>query len=169
MRKLRRAMDRSPSLGDWNADGFLVLPAHLSRTELQRAIDELPLLFPTADEFHRGAEGQAGHARFRDEFTGIDDFPFKSTELNLLAVHDDLVQLASTLLGSDQLRVYSIEAWAKYTDAADYDQHHHRDYLSQTMVVPSRDPRYQQVEKFLYLGRPSRIGATFVRIAAAHE
>ena len=151
-------MDLSASPGDWNADGFILLPGYLPRTELQPAVDDLPLLFPTADQFHGGADEQS-HARFRDEFTGIDDFPFKSTEPNLLAVHDDLVQLASTLLGGDQRRVYSIEAWAKHTGAAHYDQHHHRDYLSQTMVVPSRDPRYQQVEMFLYLSDvPSELG-----------
>jgi hypothetical protein len=143
-------VDLSAALRDWNTDGFVLLPGYLARTEVQPAIDELPLLFPTAEEFHVAADAPV-HARFRDEFSGIDDFPFKSTELNLLAVHGDLIALASALLGTVHLRVYSIEAWAKYTGAADYDQHHHRDYLSQTMVVPSRDPRYQQVEMFLYL------------------
>jgi hypothetical protein len=107
-------------------------------------------MFPSAEEFHSGRNGPA-HARFADEFGGIDDFPFKSTELSLLSVHEGLVSLAAELLETDLLRVYSIEAWAKYTGAADYDQHLHRDYLSQTMVVPSHDSRYQQVEMFLYL------------------
>ena len=92
-----------------------------------------------------------GRARFEDEFGGIDDFPFASVELSLLTVHPDLVALAALLLGDDHLRAYSIEAWAKYTGAADYDQEHHRDYLSQTLVVPSTDRRFQPVEMFVYL------------------
>jgi hypothetical protein len=134
----------------WNTDGFVVLPSYLSANQLSSAIAELRLMFPSADEFHRQPDAE-DYGRFSDEFGGIDDFPFKSTELNLLSVHQDLVDLAKNLLGTEHLRVYSIEAWAKYTGAADFDQYHHRDYLSQTMVVPSHDSRFQQVEMFLYL------------------
>jgi len=49
------------------------------------------------------------------------------------------------------LRVYSIEAWAKYTPAADYDQPHHRDYLNHTVLVPAADQPLRQVEMFGYL------------------
>ncbi len=144
------AVDLSSSLGKWHTDGFVLLPEFLSAAQVEPGIAELGRLFPSADEFH-GAPDDQQYDRFRDEFGGIDDFPFNSTELNLLAIHEDLVELASSLLGTELLRVYSIEAWAKYTGAADYDQHHHRDYLAHTMVVPSQDPRYQQVELFLYL------------------
>ncbi len=163
------AVDLSSSLGKWHTDGFALLPRFLSASQVEPGIADLGRLFPTADEFH-GAPDKQQYDRFRDEFGGIDDFPFNSTELNLLAVHEDLVELASSLLGTEQLRVYSIEAWAKYTGAADYSQHHHRDYLSQTMVVPSLDPRYQQVEMFLYLsdvppelGPPSFVPRRYTR------
>ncbi len=144
------AVDLIASLHQWHTDGCVLLPGYLSAAQIQPGVSELGHLFPTAHEFH-AATDEHRNARFGDEYGGIDDFPFKNTELNLLAVHDDFVMLASTLLGTDQLRVYSIEAWAKYTGAADYDQHHHRDYLSQTMVFPSQDLRYKQVEMFLYL------------------
>ena len=79
--------------------------------------------------------------------------------MSLLAVHRDLVALAATLLQDGRLRVYSIEAWAKYAGAADYDQEHHRDYLNHTLVVPSRDRRYQQVEMSVYLTDvPAQLG-----------
>lgn len=74
-----------------------------------------------------------------------------AVELSLLSVHPQLIGLAEALLGAEDLRVYSIEGWAKYTGAAGYDQEHHRDYLNQTMVVPTSDPRFRQVEMFLYL------------------
>src|SRR5436853_3802432 len=84
-------------------------------------------------------------------FGGITNFPFTSVQLSLVSVHDRLIKLAADLLGTENLRVYSIEAWAKYTGAADYDQHHHRDYLSHTLVAPTWDPPYRQVEMFIYL------------------
>jgi len=48
--------------------------------------------------------------------------------------------------------VYSIEAWAKYTGAADYDQSLHRDYLNHSLLVPAPDQAPAQVEMFVYLG-----------------
>lgn len=141
---------RQPPDAAWDDDGFVVFPGFLSAGDLTPALAELELVFPTAEQFHGGSD-PARCARFTDEFGGIDDFPFASVELSLLSVHPRLVGLAASLLGTERLRVYSIEAWAKYTGAADYDQHHHRDYLSQTLVAPSADRRYQQVEMFLYL------------------
>jgi hypothetical protein len=143
-------VDSNSLVANWRRDGFVILPGYLSYDKLRPAVAELDLMFPSAEAFHSGGGGPV-KARFKDEFGGIDNFPFKSTELSLLSVHPKLVDLAADLLETDLLRVYSIEAWAKYTGAADYDQHLHRDYLSQTMVVPSHDLRYQQVEMFLYL------------------
>ena len=94
----------------WKTDGFVVLPSYLSANQLSSAIAELRLMFPSADEFHRQPDAE-DYARFNDEFGGIDDFPFRSTELSLLSVHQDIVDLAKTLLGTEHLRVYSIEAW----------------------------------------------------------
>jgi hypothetical protein len=47
--------------------------------------------------------------------------------------------------------MYSAEAWAKYTGACDYDQALHRDYLNHTLVVPTADPAFRQLELFVYL------------------
>ncbi|CAN5816077.1 hypothetical protein BH24ACT3_BH24ACT3_17630 [soil metagenome] len=107
-------------------------------------------MFPTADEFHDGVD-ETRNARFRDEFAGITDFPFPSPTLSVLSVHPRLIDLAERLLGTDHLRVYSIEAWAKYTGAADYGQPHHRDYLNHSLLVPAPGQPARQVEMFLYL------------------
>ncbi len=130
-------------------DGFVIVPCHVREGELAPAIRALHGEFPTADEFHDNVTPER-NARFRDEFNGITNFPFASVELSLLAVHDRIVRLAEELLQTPGLRVYSIEAWAKYTGAANYDQPHHRDYLNHTLLVPSRGPA-SQVEMFLYL------------------
>jgi hypothetical protein len=134
----------------FDEEGFVILPRYLSEADLEGAIDSLPAEFPTADEFHEDAN-PSRNERFRDEFGGITNFPFGSTALSLVAVHERLIDLASSLLGTNDLRVYSIEASAKYTGAADYDQPLHRDYLNHSLVVPTPEQPPQQVEMFLYL------------------
>jgi hypothetical protein len=134
----------------FHSDGFVVLPAFLSHEELQAATADLPAVFPTAAEFHRDPSAER-HRRFRDEFGGITSFPIDSTALNLLAVHPRLIGLAQMLLADDDLRSYSIEFWAKYTGAADYEQAFHRDYLNHTLLVPADDAPPSQVEMFVYL------------------
>jgi hypothetical protein len=143
-------MVEAEAMRRWQTDGFLVLPGHLPSAELEAAVAELPRVFPTADEFHDGLDDER-NARFRDEFGGIINFPWVSTEMSLLAVHPQIVQTAESLLQTADLRVYSIEAWAKYTDAADYDQPHHRDYLNHTVLVPEPSWPARQVEMLLYL------------------
>jgi Phytanoyl-CoA dioxygenase (PhyH) len=139
-------------------DGFAVLPGYLTPQDIGPAIAELAGVFPTAAEFHDDVDPERNE-RFRDEFGGIVDFPFASPELSLLAVHPRLVDLAERLLGAPDLRVYSLEAWAKYTGAADYDQSHHRDYLNHSLLVPAPDQPPAQVEMFVYLcDVPSGLG-----------
>ena len=54
-------------------------------------------MYPTAEGFHDGTDGRRD--RFTvDEWAGIDGFPFRSTELSLLAVSDRVIDLAETLL-----------------------------------------------------------------------
>lgn len=135
-------------LGDWRRDGFVILPGYLPDSALRPAVAELELMFPTARGFHDG--GDPRRERYLgDEFAGIDAFPFLSAEVGLLAVHERLTSLARTLLGGDDLRLYTAEAWAKFTGAADYDQDLHRDYLNHTVLVPSE--AYRQLEMFVYL------------------
>ena len=128
----------------------MVLPAYLKAEDLKGALAELHLEFPTEDAFHDDVD-PARNERFRDEFGGITNFPFSSVELSMLSVHPRLIELAARLLGADDLRVYSIEGWAKYTGAADYDQPHHRDYLNHSLLVPAPGQPPSQVEMFVYL------------------
>jgi Phytanoyl-CoA dioxygenase (PhyH) len=139
-------------------DGFVVLPAYLSKDDIGPAQRELAAVFPSGDEFHDDVDPERNE-RFRDEFGGIVDFPFGPVELSLLAVHHRLIELAEGLLGTDDLRVYSIEAWAKYTGAATYDQSHHRDYLNHSLLVPAPGQGPVQAEMFLYLSDvPAALG-----------
>jgi len=134
----------------WRTDGFVILPGYLSEIELAPALSEVGMVFPTAGGFHDATDHR--HERYRnDEFDGIDVFPFASTELSLLAVAPRLVELAERLLGEADLRIYSAEAWAKYTGATNYDQDLHRDYLNHTILVPTTAPRHEQLEMFVFL------------------
>jgi Phytanoyl-CoA dioxygenase (PhyH) len=169
-------VDLGDAVRQWRTDGFVILPGFIPAAELKPALDELPAMYPTADGFHDGTDER--RVRFTvDEWAGIDHFPFRSTELSLLAVSDRVIGLAEALLadgdaggdgdGDGDLRIYSAEAWAKYTGAADYDQPLHRDYLNHTLVVPSGDPRFWQLEMFVYLvdvpeelGPPSMVSRT---------
>ena len=142
----------------WRMDGFVILPRYLSEMELAPALSELGIVFPTASGFHDATDPR--HKRYRnDEFDGIDVFPFASTELSLLSVAPRLVELAETLLGERDLRIYSAEAWAKYTGATSYEQDLHRDYLNHTVLVPTTAHRLQQLEMFVFLSDvPEELG-----------
>lgn len=107
-------------------------------------------MFPTAEEFHDGAD-PVRNAGLRGEFAGIVPFPFPDPALGLLAVHPAAVALAEAILETDDVRLYSCEAWAKYAGAAEYEQAHHRDFAGHTPLVPSGDPRFREVEVFIYL------------------
>lgn len=134
----------------WQRDGFVILPAFLDAEDIAAAQAGLGKLYPSPEAFHDDPDS-AAHARYRDEFGGITNFPFDDVELSLLAVHPGLVRLAEAILGSEDLRIYTIEAWAKFTAAADYRQAHHRDYLNHTPLVPSSAPQFRQLEMFVYL------------------
>jgi len=144
-------MDLDAARTAWLDDGFVVLPGYLPATDLQPAMDELRLLFPSADDFHDGVDPDRNARFVGDEFDGIDGFPFASPALNRVPVCDALVSLATTLLGAHDIRLYSAEAWAKYEGAADYDQDLHRDYLNHTVLAPSSAPAYRQLELFVFL------------------
>ncbi|TDD57410.1 hypothetical protein E1263_23860 [Kribbella antibiotica] len=143
-------MNPADAVSEWQTRGFVVLPAFLSDDDLAPALSELPTMFPTPDGFHDGTDER--RTRYlEDEFDGIDGFPFASTEFSMLAVHPKIMDLAETLLGQSDLRLSSAETWAKFTGATSYDQELHRDYLNQTILVPSTEDPYQHLELFVFL------------------
>lgn len=143
-------MTNQSVVATWRTQGFVILPGFLSESDLAPALAELPTMFPTPGGFHDDTDPR--RSRYvGDEFEGIDQFPFASAAFSLLAVHPRLVHLAEQLLGRADLRLSSAEAWAKFTGAASYDQDLHRDYLNHTVLVPTSDDRFQQLELFVFL------------------
>jgi hypothetical protein len=151
------------SSGQWDEHGFEVLPGQLTPAELAPALAELRQVFPSADEFHDDVDPVRNIAFRGDEYGGLITFPFASVELCLLSVHPRLVELARSLLKTPDIRIYSAEAWVKFTGACNYEQEHHRDFLNHTVVVPSDDAHSRNLEMFVFLHEVSEdLGPTHV-------
>ncbi len=129
--------------------GFSLLEGFLSPDELAAAQHALALHFPSAAEYFADPDRHAHYAA--SQFAGVEEFPYRSWDLNRLAVHPDLVDAAERYLGTPELHLYKVELWAKYAGAVNYDQPLHRDYGSHSLVVPRPESRYQQLTTFIYL------------------
>ena len=129
--------------------GFTIVEGFLTDDELQAAREALWLHFPKPDEYFADP---SQHPRFSlSQFAGVEEFPYRSWDLNRLAFHPDLVDAAERVLGTRELHLYKVELWAKFAGAIDYDQPLHRDYGSHSLVVPRRDGAYQQMTTFIFL------------------
>lgn len=121
----------------------------LTDDELAAAQDALWRHFPRPDEYFADPQRYARYAA--SQFAGVEEFPYRSWDLNRLAIHPDLVDAAERYLATAELHLYKVELWAKYAGAVDYDQPLHRDYGSHSLVVPRVDGRYQQLTTFMFL------------------
>jgi hypothetical protein len=129
--------------------GFALVEGFLGPAELLAAQQALWLHFPRPEEYFADPDQ---HARYgASQFAGVEEFPYRSWDLNRLAVHPDLVDMAERYLGTTELHLYKVELWAKYGGAVDYDQPLHRDYGSHSLVVPRPERRYQQLTTFVFL------------------
>jgi phytanoyl-CoA dioxygenase PhyH len=129
--------------------GFALVEDFLGPDELKAAQEALWLHFPRPEEYFADP---ARHDRYAaSQFAGVEEFPYRSWDLNHLAFHPDLVDAAERFLDTTDLHLYKVELWAKYAGAVDYDQPLHRDYGSHSLVVPRRDGRYRQLTTFLFL------------------
>ncbi len=137
------------ALDDVRRRGFALVEGFLSDDELAAARDALWKHFPTPKAYF---EDPAAHAEYAaSQFAGVQEFPYRSWDLNRLAVHPDLVDAVERYLGTRQLHLYKVELWAKYAGAVDYAQPLHRDYGSHSLVVPRPEVRYQQLTTFVFL------------------
>jgi len=129
--------------------GFALMVGFLGDAELQAAREALWLHFPRPQDYFADPGDHAHYAS--SQFAGVEEFPYRSWDLNHLAVHPDLVDAAERYLETTELQLYKVELWAKYAGAIDYNQPLHRDYGSHSLVVPRPGSRYQQLTTFIYL------------------
>ncbi len=133
---------------DLRERGYLVFEGFLGADELAAAREALWLHYPRPEEYFADPAAHAWLAT--SQWAGLVTGPWRSWDLNRLAFHPDLLDLAERFLGSADLRLYDAELWAKYAGAVDYDQQHHRDFGNHTLVVPKRsDPATQMVSWLL--------------------
>ena len=81
----------------------------------------------------------------------LSPFPFPTVALCNLAVHKSLIAFVEAAFGTEDIRIYAAELWAKYSGATIYEQEHHRDYLNHTPLAPSSDIRWRGLEMFIWL------------------
>jgi hypothetical protein len=137
------------SLDQVRDQGFALVEGFLAPDELRAAQQALWLHFPTPEDYFAD---EAAHPEYAgDQFAGVEEFPYRSWDLNRLAFHPDLVEAAERYLATPELHLYKIELWAKYAGAVNYDQPLHRDYGSHSLVVPRPEDRYQQLTTFIFL------------------
>jgi hypothetical protein len=145
-------MDLPEAAAAWQRDGFVVLPGYLDGPELDAARHDLGAVYPTAGEYHAAPGEGRNRVYTGDEFGGIITFPFPTVPLCRLVVHDKLIALAEAIFGTEDIRIYASELWAKYSGAASYEQELHRDYLNHTPLVPAAgDLRWRGLEIFIWL------------------
>jgi hypothetical protein len=137
------------TLDEVRTRGFSLVEGFLNPDELAAAQEALWLHFPRPEEYFGDPSAFAGYAS--SQFAGVEEFPYRSWDLNRLAIHPDLVDAAERYLRTTDLHLYKVELWAKYAGAVDYNQPLHRDFGSHSLVVPRPEPRYQQLTTFIFL------------------
>ena len=164
----RRACD--DEVATWRDDGWALLEGLVGTDEVDDAIADLREAFPTAEEYHADPEGTTERwvgrpPPSRASYTWPPDgpgfrperhrwraeFPFPGGgALNRLCVHPAIVDFVERALGTTDLRVYQVQASAKYTGDANYEQPMHTD-RNHSWLPARSDARLRHVEAFLYL------------------
>jgi hypothetical protein len=137
------------SLDEVRERGFALVEEFLAPDELKAAQEALWLHFPKPEDYFADPTRYPEYAT--SQFAGVEEFPYRSWDLNRLAFHPDLVDVAERYLRTTELHLYKVELWAKYAAAVNYDQPLHRDYGSHSLVVPRPGDRYQQLTSFIFL------------------
>lgn len=139
------------NLDELRTQGFTILPGFVEADRLTAARAALWTIYPRPEAFFADPDAPA-HAKFgRSQFAGIRYFAYNAPGLDSLVTHPDLVDAAERFLGSDDLDIYKVELWAKYSGAIDYDQPMHRDYGNHTLVVPDLYLPPPQMTTFILL------------------
>jgi hypothetical protein len=141
----------------WEAHGWCVIPSVIPADVLQAAQSAVEHLFPTAQEMDSGVENERT-APWRTTFDAKwPEFPYRSRTLSRLPFLDEVLEVATSFLGSDDLRLYMSVISAKYANqSSGYNQLLHADFPNHSLLVPQPADRYPQLELFIYL---SDVGA----------
>jgi hypothetical protein len=136
----------------WEEDGWCVIPSAIPPDDLQAAQRAVSHLFPSAAEMDSGIVNERTEP-WRTTFDAKwPEFPYRSRSLSRLPFHDVVLELATSFLGTDDLRLYMSVVTAKYANqSSGYNQLLHADFPNHSILVPQLDERYPQLELFIYL------------------
>jgi hypothetical protein len=154
----------------WREHGWVLLEGLIATDEVDDAAEDLPLVFPTSQEYHADPVGVTERRKGRplkpkEDYVWPDDgpgfrpdqqrwmaaFPFEgSRALNRLCVHPSIVDFAERALGSEQIRLYQAHASAKYSGLTNYEQPMHTDRNHSWLPAAGAGP-WWNLEGFLYL------------------
>jgi hypothetical protein len=142
----------------WRRDGAVLIADFFTPSEVSAVLSDLDRVFATCGKgkglglpLNRKRQGMIGEFQ-PEQLKNIIDIPFDcSPALNLLGLHPALIALARAALRTDDVHVYQLFAWAKYTGEADYDQPFHCDYTNHTLTVPADDDRLKTINITIYL------------------
>jgi hypothetical protein len=129
--------------------GYTLMEGFLDRDTLAEAQGALWDVFPKPEDYFADPSQHPRYAK--SQFAGVKLFPYPAWPLNRIAVYPDLIDAAERFLGAEDIEIYKVELWGKYSGAIDYDQMHHRDFGNHTLVVPSLDRRHAQMTTFILL------------------
>jgi hypothetical protein len=136
----------------WEEDGWSLVQGVFSDAEIAAAQEALPALFPTAEEFANDVDPERNRPFHIDSHSVMPVFPFESSALSHLVLHENIIALAQEFLDLTDIRLYQGMLSAKYGNGApDDEQLLHVDYGNHTLVVPRPEVGYQHLELFVYL------------------
>jgi hypothetical protein len=128
-----------------------VIERAVSDEDLAAAQQALKRLFPSVEEMAQ-SEDAGALDQWRTWDAAWPEFPFRSRSLNRLVLSDVMIDLARSLLGTDDVRLYLAIVSAKYAgQPSEYNQLLHTDFPNHTLTVPRPEAGYHQMETFIYL------------------
>jgi hypothetical protein len=134
----------------WDDDGWCIVEGAIPATELAAAQGALSRLFPSPEQM--ASEDDASLALWRTWDAQWPEFPFHSSRLNALVLHDHVLDLAQGFLGTADPALYMGIVTAKYANqSSGYNQLLHTHFPNHSLLVPRHDAGFKQVEFFIYL------------------
>lgn len=161
---------REEDVATWHDHGWVLLDGLVSTEDIDAAVPDLRLVFPTPEQYHADPAGEterwlgrpppsrepytwpAQGPGFRPEqHRWTHEFALPGTgALNRLCVHPAIVDFAERALETTELRIYQAQVAAKYTGLTNYEQPMHTD-RNHSWLPPRPEPPWWHVEAFLYL------------------
>jgi Phytanoyl-CoA dioxygenase (PhyH) len=136
----------------WQEDGWCVIPSVIPPDDLRAAQTAVAHLFPSAQEMDSGVTNERTEPWRATSDAKWPEFPYRSRSLSRLPFQDVVLDIATSFLGTDDLRLYMSTVTAKYAhQSSGYNQLLHTDFPNHSILVPQVDDRYPQLELFIYL------------------